>query len=137
MSACHSPGAGGWPQPSAHTAPSVTEPHCFPKPGYKERKASRPGKHNGLAAASPLLVPCLLGPIHCTHCARSCPHSTFPHELSSAGPKGCAVCQRVARLPGLSLAQTDGTILLPSKGASCTVVVMEQLVLLRPGFCLM
>lgn len=61
------------------------------------------------------------------------PH--FP-EPSSAGPKGCAVCQRVARLPKLPLGQTDPTVLLPGMAASCTVVVMEQLVLPRPGFCL-
>lgn len=33
--------------------------------------------------------------------------------------------------------QTDGTILLPGTGASCTVVLMEQLALLGPGFFLM
>lgn len=117
MSACHSPGAGRQPQPSAYMAPNVTEPQHFPKAGCKKRKASRLGKRNSLDAASPLLVPSLLGPVHCTHDARSGPDSISPHKFSSAGLKGCVKCQGVALLPVLPPGQTDGTILHSQHGS--------------------
>lgn len=106
VSAYHSPGAGRRPQPSAHMAPNVTEPQHFPK-----RKNSRPGKRDGLDTASPLLVPSLLGPVHCTHRARSGPDSISLHKLSSAGVKGCAKCQQGALLPVLPPGQREDTIL--------------------------
>lgn len=81
MSACHSPGAGRRPQPSAHMAPNVTELQRFPKAGCK------------LDAASLLLVASLLGPVHCTHRAKLGPDPISSHKLSSTGLKGHAKCQ--------------------------------------------
>lgn len=50
----------------------------------------------------------------------------WSHRVSASSTAACA-----------ALGQTDGTILLPGTAASCTVLVMEQLVLPGPGFCLM
>ena len=118
MSACRSPGAGRWPSPSTHTAPDVAEHQSFPKDGWKKRKAGRLGKRSDLDAASPLLVPSPLSPVHCTRCARLVPGSVSPHEFGSASLTACVTSRGAAGLPMLPPGQADGTVPHSSDGAA-------------------